>query len=278
MLGTLYSGESFFLDRIRTGIDTLLVFEGGDIDGLFDTLTEPRMGEAAKVVWSHAEEFKIPSKWSLPQDGDASLSVFFYGEKPSSAWLGLGLKHEHFKPFKPFGKDYENFLKEEAARYDLRFEDAHIPTVLSFLGNDLYRIASEVKKLSFLCPRNSTIPATVLKEVLSPGGEVPLSKIGDSFLQGDRKKTEENLYHYLQQNDSVLPLLAYLTRHLEKILWGMDLQGNQDAASILEMNPWRYQHHFAVYFPKHTEGKLIALLRDLVEVEYRVKTGKPYLT
>lgn len=288
--GTIHYGHSFYLDRFRVSVQpSPVVFQGKeDFDSLCHFLGDTHM-DPRPVVFDDAQDVSLGKNPSDPFPSDLDpldLHVIFRADKVPSSWASAlrGYKTVEYKSPRPFGKDYENFLQEEATRLKIRFEEKHLPIIVSFVGEDLYRLSSEVRKLSYIVPAGSTVSSEVLKFSLVSSGSVAYPAVGEAFLKKDAKSFFTLLSRLLGSStaggDAVLPFLSYLLKHLDKMIQAISMRkqglSQDEVASRLGMNPWRYKNHFHGYLSQFTLPSLLALYAALVEVEYRVRTGRPY--
>lgn len=285
-LTKIHYGEPYFLDSFRDSLTHPVVFYGKeDEEALLRYLDDVHM-DPKVVVWEASQEFKPSASWVKKYPDDTSpleVHFLFYGPKlPAAYQAPTKFSFQEYKTPKPFGKDFEVFFAKEAKRWGYIVPDSYLPVIVDFVGEDLYRLAAEAKKIGYLTPKNTEVSQETLKMVLTPGAITSPFPVCEAFLQGDVKRLFQLLDRYQEQEGSegFFPLLSALTKQVEKmisvlslLLSGLD---SDQVADRVGMNPWRFKNHWYPYVRKFSIEDLRLFYCELLVVEFRVKTGQPF--
>lgn len=278
----IFYGEPFFLDRSLASMAAkATLFTGKDDKEDFLSFITDHHENPHVVIWSHVEE--VSGKWwkALPEDtSPLTVRLFFY-DKTIPAEISVKNTVQEYKPLKPFGKDYANFVLTEVSQYSLTLEGGEdtATAVVSYVGSDLYRLSTEIKKLSFLYEKGSVIPRATLKEILSPTGSVTTNMIADAFLEGNLKKIlyYTGIFYDQEGSAGFLNALYAVLRTAEKIIHTLHMMSvplkEEEIIANLKMNPWRYRNHYVGHVKKFSLERLLTFYSDAVKVDMSLKTG-----
>jgi DNA polymerase III subunit delta len=110
----------------------------------------------------------------------------------------------------------QKWLKSRAEGYELKFNSSAVEKMIAFLGNDLYLLDSELKKVKNRYPNEAEITDTMLEDVLSKTLESNVFKLIDEALNG-RVNAINILQDLLISGSNEIEILLLLARQLRII-------------------------------------------------------------
>ncbi|HJN62343.1 MAG TPA: DNA polymerase III subunit delta [Candidatus Parcubacteria bacterium] len=196
---------------------------------------------------------------------------------PLFVFLKKQAKFQEFNPL--FGKNLENWVKKEIKEHGAKAEKGAIEKLIKFLGNDLWRLSSEIKKLAVY--KQQSKPIQILKEdvelLVKPNIETGIFKAID-FLASKKKKEAILLFHkHLEKGDSPLYLLTMINFQFRNILTIKEMvESGLPYFHILKQSSLRPFVVDKAYYQseKFTLNELKKIYRKLFQIDIDVKTGK----
>ena len=289
--------ENFYLDRevekarATRGRQIISLDAEDGLDGseLVDVCeTRGFDSDSRLVLVDHAESVKFDEVLTEytsskdPEDTSVVLVAVVRSEKLSSNWDKVAVlgKHLTFKSLKPWehAKKIDR-IEAEAALLGLTFEKDAPALLLSFVGDDLYVIHNELRKLAILLGQGGKITAKHLSLVVAPQPPASPFEVADAAAEKNLKRAMNlvsHLYRYMGEGASV-PIASALIRSVERLLVVRAMldagRTPEEIAGRLAMHIFRLKNSFLVWAERHTTDSLKRNFAELCQLDADVKSA-----
>ncbi len=109
------------------------------------------------------------------------------------------------------------WIKKEIKKYQGRIEDSALKKLIEFVGNDLWQLSQEIKKLiSYTDGRK--IKKEDVELLVKPKIEANIFKALDALSQRNKEKAFNLFHQYLEKGESPLYLLAMINLQIRNLL------------------------------------------------------------
>jgi DNA polymerase III delta subunit len=214
-------------------------------------------------------------------DGWSDLTRFhvlvYYGKVPSF-WSKHKTQVRVHEKLKSFASNNEvlDWLHSEVKSVGVKLSPELVRAMYSVVGPDLYRLASEVRKLNlYLQGKEGT--AADLKVILTPGSPLASWDISESVMLRDLKGALNRLsrvYRYASEDPSLM-ILGSLVKSVEKTLVAKSLASRglppEEVATALGMHPFRYKTAMAAQVERNSLESLTHALQVLATLDFELK-------
>jgi len=213
------------------------------------------------------------------------IVVFEKKELPKRDKLFLNLKKygksQEFEYLK--GRVLENWIKNEFQREKIKVSDQAINLLLEFIGNDLWQLSNEIKKL--VCLKEPLKTRDLIEEVKSedvevlikPKLEVNVFKIIDALSQKNKKKALKLIQESLFKENKPLVILNMINFQFRGLLIAKTLMEEGKTLNdflklnILKPYPTRKCWYASTGF---SLNQLKRIYQKIFEADLNMKTGK----
>lgn len=295
----IYGEEEFFLDR---EIQRLREYSGRDVTlldgvGLSDhalvsicetrsiDFEDPTNMKPRIVIVDNAQKVKAEKALKAyveerdAKDVSTVLAMVVRDAKLSAFW-GKAAKTKvfEFKKLKTYETNNEvvKWMEDEARLLGLSLDSRNATFIFQIVGDDLYRIANELRKLKLFVGTEPVTPDH-LRAVLVPSATAEPYQVADAAAAKDVRKalnTLSTLYKNVA-DDPAVPVAYALMRQTEKLFVARSLMDNgasaDDVAGRLAMHPWRCKTFFMPLVEKHTKARLLQVMQHLCRLDVEIK-------
>lgn len=289
-----YGDENYFLDQdVERGRKwpkrSCVLLDG---DGLTDveliSICETRSFDSTDrvVVVDNAEKLKgskaLKTYVTEKDAGDDStvLVVIVRSKTLPEVWnvaaaKGRLIAHRKHAPWET--QEISATIRKEARRLGIKLAEETPGVLIACLGNDLARIAQELRKLVLLVGDGGTVTRKDVLKVVA--AEVPAQPrdVAEAILEKDVRRAMNHvslLYRYLGEGASV-PITNALLRQVEKMVIARDMIDKGDnletITSRLTMSEKQVKYHFLPKVKKHDLGHLRRQMKNLCKLDAAVK-------
>ena len=163
------------------------------------------------------------------------------------------------------GQKLKNWIKKEFEKYSTEVEIQAVETLINFMGNNLWRLSNEIKKIAAF-GRGRKITAKDVNVLSKPKIEADIFKTIDAIALKNKKQALALLHKHLEKGDSHLYLLAMINFQFRNLLI-------LKSGCRLKMHPYvvRKTTHQARAFSLE---ELKKIYHKLFEIDYQIKTGR----
>lgn len=183
-------------------------------------------------------------------------------------------KCQSFKLLKE--KNLKNWVRREFKKYSTKIDGAALSLLLEFVGNNLWQMANEIKKLVNYKNKNK-IEIKDIKTLVRPKIETDIFKTIDAIATKNKKRALLFIKKHLEKGDSPSYILAMINFQFRNLLIIRDLidRGKSPSAILREAN----LHPFVIKktYPLAKKFKLEELKKihqRIFEADLGAKTGK----
>ncbi len=265
----------------QTGLN-LKQFEGKDLD-LQDLKNElqitPMFQEKKLLVLNNVfinKNFKEEFLKNSSRLAKSENIIIFYEDKevPSADSLFKFLKKEaktqEFSTLAP--QQLRNWLKKEFAQYRAEIDPRAVDRLIEFVGNDLWQLGNEVKKLAAF-KKNKKIEVKDVELLVKSKIETDIFKTIDAIALKRKKQALNLLHQHLEKGDSPAYLLSMINYQFRNILAIKDLLEKGQPLSRAKLHPFVMKKSYQ-QAQQFSLGELKKIYRKIFEADYSIKTGK----
>lgn len=183
-------------------------------------------------------------------------------------------KSQEFKPID--GQKLKDWVEKEFKKYNTSVEPVIIQTLINFVGNDLWQMANEIKKLvSFRDGKK--IKTEDINLLVRPKIENDIFKTIDAIAQKNKKQALGLLQKHLEEGDHPLYLLSMINFQFRNLLIVKDLIEKHNPYNVIIKKS--RLHPFVVkksYFQaqKFTLEELKKIYQKIFDTDLKIKTGQ----
>jgi len=182
------------------------------------------------------------------------------------------------------GERLKNWVKKEFRKYQAKIDSAVLEKLIEFVGNDLWQMANEIKKLvayktghnqittvTKLCPE---IEREDVELLVKSKIEIDIFKTIDAIAAKDKKRAIKLLKAHLEKGDSPLYLLSMINFQFRNLLIIKDLiEKNLSPYSFTNLHPYVIKKSISL-LGKFSFSELKKIYQKIFEVDLDIKTGK----
>lgn len=178
--------------------------------------------------------------------------VIFYedsavpAKEPLFKFLSENGKTQEFKNLE--GQKLRNWAKREFKNSGAEIDSAALETIISYVGNDLWRFSNEINKLAAF-KKNKTIVTDDIRLLVKPKIEMDVFKTIRALADRNKKQALALLHRHLERGDNPLYLLSMVNYQFRTLL------------------ARRSSYLFS-------PGELKSIYHKLLEADLKIKTGQ----
>lgn len=196
---------------------------------------------------------------------------------PLFKFLKKEVKSQEFKPLE--GQKLKNWIKKEFGNYQMKIEPGVSEKLISFVGNNLWRLSNEIKKLVSYKSKfqNIEISRKDVELLVKPEIETDIFATIDAIASKSKRQALELLHKHLEKGDSPLYLLSMINFQFRNLLIIKNLIEKQKSYSsiirISKLHPYIIKKS---YFQarKFTFEELKKIYQKIFQTDLGIKTGR----
>jgi DNA polymerase-3 subunit delta len=205
-----------------------------------------------------------------------SIFIFFEEGLPPKGrffdFLKEKVKTQEFKILQ--GKDLEEWVKKEFAKYNFLITREDIEKLVSLIGNDLWRFSNEIKKIVCF---NRKIDHETLELLVSPQIEVDIFKTIDAIAAKNKKLALFLINKHLAKGDNPLYLFSMINFQFRNLLAVKELLEKREPfyniLKISQLHPF-FLKKLCFLANKFTLAELKRIYQKIFQADFEIKTGK----
>jgi len=175
-------------------------------------------------------------------------------------------------------KNLEMWIKREIKKRNSSISDKAVSLLIRFVGNNLWRIVSEIEKLSlYKINSGSRIEEEDIKKMVKSELETDIFKTIDAISSQNNKKALELLHSHLEQGDSPIYLFSMIRFQIKNLLIVKDLSEKGMPYSLMVsesgLHPFVMKKSYNLSHRFSLDG-LKKIYWEIFELEIKIKTGK----
>jgi len=211
---------------------------------------------------------------------DSKEVILFYEEGE------INLKSPLFKFLKKFGKCQEffslkgeklkNWIKNEFKKYQTKIDPGALTKLINFVGDDLWQMSNEVKKLvSFR--KDKRIGKEDVELLVRPRIETDIFETIDALAEKDKNKALFLVQRHLEKGDSPSYIFSMINFQFRNLLMIKDLiKKGENLIKIereIDLHPYLIKKSY-FQAKKFKFEELKKIYQKIFEVDLAIKTGK----
>lgn len=173
-------------------------------------------------------------------------------------------------------RNIKAWLVAEAAKYGAKFDPLAEATLFSYIGNDLWRLSNEIKKLSDF-KKNKVITKQDVDLHVKPKIENDIFKTIEEISQKNKKQALNLLHKHIEDGENALYLLSMIAYQFRNLLIIKELIEQRKPYNVIAKKSGL--HPFVVkktYYmcQQFSLPELKKIYQKIFQVDLDIKTGK----
>ncbi|MDO8486125.1 MAG: DNA polymerase III subunit delta [Candidatus Staskawiczbacteria bacterium] len=173
-------------------------------------------------------------------------------------------------------KGLKIWFKKESEKYKLKINPVAEDTLLFYVGNDLWQLENEIKKLVNFKPGEIIKKEDIILQV-KPKTENNIFKTIDAISQKDKKQALSFLHKHLDDGDNSLYLLSMIAYQFKNLLIIKEMINNDLPYMTIQkksgLNPFVVKKTYYLC-SQFTFQELKKIYQNIFQVDSDIKTGK----
>ena len=189
-------------------------------------------------------------------------------------FLKNNAKCQNFDPLD--GHKLKSWVKEEFGAYGVQADIRAIDKMVDYVGNDLWRMANEIRKLASF-KAGAMVNQEDVSLMVRPRVETDIFETIDAIAQKNKKQALDLMHSHLEKGDTPPYLLAMINYQFRNILMVKELMEKRNTYNAIVRKSGL--HPFVVkksYFvsQKFTFPELKNIYQKIFQTDLDIKTGK----
>ena len=242
----------------------------------------PMFSEKKLLILKNASqnsEFKKNFLKEIEKFEKSKEIIFFFEEGPikKDPFFDEIKKHGKFQEFKLLDKTrLKIWVKEEFKRYGVKIEEKAVERLIFFVGNDLWSMSEEIKKLVAF-KKGKEVKGEDVEILISSKPELDLFKTIDAISARNKKLAFKFLHSHLKKGEKPAVLFSIIKYQFRNLLQVKDLieKGEKisQIKSKLDMHPFVLEK-FLKISQKFKIEELKKIYQKIFKFDLAIKTGK----
>jgi DNA polymerase-3 subunit delta len=204
--------------------------------------------------------------------------VFYEKEiKKDTPLFKLLIKHGKSQNFQLLeGFRLKNWVKKEFKKYSTEIDDSALNLLLDFVGNNLWQMVNEIRKLVSY-KNGKRIKVKDVQTLVRPKIETDIFKTIDAIAQKDKKRALELVKKHLEKGDSPTFILAMINFQFRNLLMIKDLieRGKSKNYILKETGLHPFVVEKTLKLAKRFQlEELKKIHQRIFQTDLKIKTGK----
>lgn len=230
-----------------------------------------------KNVFSN-QEFKEKFLKNFEKFKNSKEIILFYETEEISEkdpFFHILIRQARVQEFKPLeGQRLKNWVKKEFRSYKMEIDDKAIETIINFVGNDLWQMANEIKKLVSFKKEGGRVSQKDIELLVKPKLESDIFKTIDAIASKNKKIALRLIKEHLEKGDSPLYLLSMVAFQFRNLLMVKDLiEKNLSPYCLKQLHPYIIKKCLFLS-RKFDLLELKKIYQKIFQVDLNIKTGK----
>ena len=207
------------------------------------------------------EKFSKSKNFVLFYEKEIQENDFFKKLKKYSRW-------QNFKLLE--GKKLEYWIKREIKKFGAEISEKGLEKLIEFVGNDLWRMENEIKKLVFY---KKKIDQKEVELLVKPKIDVDIFKAIDAIAQKNKKRAFDLIHKHLEKGTSPAYLLSMINFQLRNIILVKDLIQRKRPVEEIDLHPFLLKKTI-FQARKFSFEEIKKIYQKLFELDLNIRSGK----
>lgn len=205
--------------------------------------------------------------------------ILFYEEEKTKIKKSLFKflkKHSDFQEFNLLeGRELTDWIKEEFRKYKTEVDFEALESLVNFIGNDLWQLSNEIKKLALYKIKKSEkrITKKDFDLLVTSKVEPVIFETIDAISAKNKKRALALLHHHLEKGDSPFYIFSMIKFQFSNLLMVKDLIERRRGFSGLKMHPFVLRKSCQLSQRFNLE-QLKKIYKKIFQLDLKIKTGK----
>lgn len=266
--------------KVRTSGLSLKYFNGESFKDFRDNFKQVTMFKEKKLVVVLNPFDNVEFKESFLEEGEEFLKsedvIVIYQEGKINKsntllkYLEKNVKTQQFEPL-TYAK-LRTWAKSEVEKYNARIDGQALDKLLDYVGNDLWRLSNEIKKL--VCYDNDIKIEDVFLLIKS-SIETDIFKTIEAIAQRNKKEALDLLHKHIEKGDSPIYLLSMINFQFRNLLIIKDLidKPYNEIVRKSGLHPFVVKKGYYIA-QRFTFQELKDIYQKIFKIDMQIKTGK----
>jgi len=174
------------------------------------------------------------------------------------------------------GQKLKNWVKKEFQKYGIEIKEEALEKLINFVGNDLWQMSNEIKKLvSYkLKSKDIGISGKDVELLIKPKIEIDIFQTIDAIASKDKKKALKFIKAHLEKGDSPFYLFSMINFQFRNLLIIKDLMERDISLySLNNFHPYVIKKSISL-LEKFRFSELKKIYQKIFQLDLDIKTGK----
>ncbi len=261
-----FASQAFSFQDFKNELQHSSMFQTKKVVALRNVLSKPEFRDkflaVAKDFLNDDNIFIFYEERALPQ-ADPLFSFF---ETKGKIYQYQPLPHSELR----------DWAGQVIAKRGVKINPLALSALIDFVGNDLWRMSSEIIKLTTYKGKAKTIFKEDIELLVKPTIEAVIFKTIDAIASRDKKTALELIYKHLEKGDSPLYILSMINFQFRNLLLAKEFE-NKPLSEVI--NTLRPIHPFVIkkslwLAQKFSQQQLKEIYLKIFKMDLAVKTGK----
>jgi len=190
-------------------------------------------------------------------------------------FLKKNSKNQEFKLLTNY--ELKNLILKNLKNKEFIFEQGVPEKIIEYIGNDLWRLDSEIKKILLFKQEEKKINLEDIDLLIRPNLETNIFQTIDQLVKGDKKHFLNMIHTHLSQGDEAIYLFSMIVFQLRNLLIIKELLKNPSQKELvlksLKINPF-VARKIASFSGNIDQNKLKNLYQRVFQIDSKIKTGE----
>lgn len=249
--------------------------------------SSPMFKEKKLIIFKNVtlnKDFKDKFLENIKKFADSEDIILFYesGEVLNNELFDLLKNYGRSQEFKLLeGEKLKNWIKKEFENFGKKITEPALEKLIEFVGNNLWQMANEIKKLVSYSggvnissktrhKKGKEIELEDIKLLVRPKIETDIFKTIDSLVLKNKKQALELIHKHLEKGDSPLYLLSMINFQFRNLLI---VKSDGSGFGKLKLHPYVVKKT-REQARKFSFEELKKIYQKIFEVDLAIKTGK----
>lgn len=228
-------------------------------------------------LFSQAEKLKTPGtqlKRIPSAQGLGNTLIFLYKAKSLSSSLQKELKRlgaRQIPCFAPRTNEMNSFIRHLCKDFGIALNSEATGLLLESLGEDLFKLENEIKKLSLMFPgRSSEVSAEEVAPALGLLRQDHAFRLSRLLCQKESAKALDLALNLLLRGESAIALTGVIARHVRTAISVRESAHSRSGGSHIRL-PWPVQKDYQSYVKDLPRAHLLEKLQDCQLADMQLK-------
>ncbi|MCX6764598.1 MAG: DNA polymerase III subunit delta [Candidatus Nealsonbacteria bacterium] len=218
----------------------------------------------------------LKNKKDLQQKEDLILFCEEEKNKTKKSLFNFLKKYGDFQEFNLLvGQELRGWIKEEFKKYKTEVDSDVLESLVVFIGNNLWQLSNEIKKLALFEIKKSEKRVTKkdFDLLVTSKIEPVIFETIDAISYKNKKRALALLHYHLEKGDSPFYIFSMIKFQFSNLLMVKDLVERRMGFSRLKMHPFVLKKSCQLSERFNLE-QLKKIYRKIFQLDLKIKTGK----